>query len=83
MSSILADPSHATGKRAVVPPLVLAAVAAGAGGVMVEAHPEPDRALSDGPQSLTLEQLDRLRDDVDGLLRHLGRESFAPREVTR
>ncbi|MDY6850733.1 MAG: 3-deoxy-7-phosphoheptulonate synthase [Thermodesulfobacteriota bacterium] len=52
---VLVDPSHAAGKRELVPAMALAAVAAGADGVMVEVYPEPDKALSDGRQSLTLE----------------------------
>ena len=51
---VIVDPSHAAGDRALVPPLVSAAAAVGAHGVMVEVHPDPDHALSDGPQSLTL-----------------------------
>jgi 3-deoxy-7-phosphoheptulonate synthase len=52
---VIADPSHATGKRVLVPPLAMASVAAGADGIMVEVHPRPEEALSDGPQQLTLE----------------------------
>jgi 3-deoxy-7-phosphoheptulonate synthase len=52
---VVVDPSHATGKRWLVKPLALAGVAVGADGVMVEVHPRPDEALSDGEQSLTLE----------------------------
>lgn len=54
---VVVDPSHACGTRRWVPPLVRAALAAGADGVMIEAHPDPDEALSDGAQSLHLEQL--------------------------
>jgi 3-deoxy-7-phosphoheptulonate synthase len=50
---VLVDPSHATGKRDLVPPLCMAALAAGADGVMVEMHPHPREALCDGSQSLT------------------------------
>jgi 3-deoxy-7-phosphoheptulonate synthase len=53
---VIADPSHGTGKRWLVKPMSLAAVAAGADGVMVEVHPRPDEALSDGDQSLTLDE---------------------------
>jgi 3-deoxy-7-phosphoheptulonate synthase len=56
---VIADPSHATGRRDLVAPLALAALAAGLDGVIVEVHPHPDQALSDGPQSL---DLDGLRD---------------------
>jgi len=52
---IIADPSHATGKWYLVPPLALAAVAAGADGLLIEVHPNPDLALADGPQSLNFE----------------------------
>jgi 3-deoxy-7-phosphoheptulonate synthase len=57
---IVADPSHGTGLRDKVTPMARAAVAAGADGVLVEMHPTPDRALSDGAQSLYPEQLARL-----------------------
>ncbi|MGE5568188.1 MAG: 3-deoxy-7-phosphoheptulonate synthase [Rhodospirillales bacterium] len=53
---VVVDPSHATGKRSLVPPLSRAAVAVGADGLLVEVHPCPDKAVSDGAQSLTLEQ---------------------------
>jgi chorismate mutase/prephenate dehydratase len=53
---VVVDPSHAAGKRDLVAPLALAAAAIGAHGVMVEVHPDPENALSDGPQSLELEQ---------------------------
>ncbi len=57
---VIVDPSHATGKRWLVRSMALAAVAAGADGIMVEVHPDPDDALSDGEQSLTLEQFGEL-----------------------
>ena len=53
---VLLDPSHATGKRSLVPALSRAAVAIGADGLIVEVHPQPEKAVSDGAQSLTLEQ---------------------------
>jgi 3-deoxy-7-phosphoheptulonate synthase len=59
---VIVDPSHATGKRWLVPPLAVGGVAVGADGVMVEVHPRPDEALSDGEQSLTLEMYERLAD---------------------
>jgi 3-deoxy-7-phosphoheptulonate synthase len=71
---VVADPSHATGKRWLVRPMALAAVASGADGIMVEIHPNPDEALSDGEQSLTLEQfaalapvLRQVHEEVRGL----------------
>lgn len=57
---VIADPSHATGVRRYVQPVALAAVAAGADGLLVEVHPHPERALSDGDQSLTPEEFARL-----------------------
>jgi 3-deoxy-7-phosphoheptulonate synthase len=57
---VVADPSHATGKRWLVRPMALAAVATGADGIMVEIHPNPDEAWSDGEQSLTLEMFGAL-----------------------
>ncbi|MGL6094314.1 MAG: 3-deoxy-7-phosphoheptulonate synthase, partial [Fimbriiglobus sp.] len=65
---VFVDPSHGTGKRAYVPAMAMAAIAAGADGVMIEAHPEPDQALSDGPQSLDFPGLTALL----GQLRRLG-----------
>ncbi|MGK7311478.1 MAG: 3-deoxy-7-phosphoheptulonate synthase [Candidatus Longimicrobiales bacterium M2_2A_002] len=61
---VLADPSHAAGRADLVAPLAFAAVAAGADGLMVEVHPEPERALSDGDQSLDFPAFDRLMDGV-------------------
>jgi len=57
---ILVDPSHGVGDRRFVSPMARAAVAAGADGVMVEVHPDPDAALSDGPQSLTFDEFGAL-----------------------
>jgi 3-deoxy-7-phosphoheptulonate synthase len=57
---IVADPSHGTGRRDMVAPMARAAVAAGADGLLVEVHPDPDHALSDGAQSLRPEQFDEL-----------------------
>ena len=57
---VILDPSHATGKQSLVPALSRAAVAAGADGILVEVHPCPEKAMSDGAQSLTLDQFDAL-----------------------
>ena len=77
---VVVDPSHATGKRWLVPPLAVGGAAVGADGVMVEVHPRPDEALSDGEQSLTLpmyaamvEALAKVHAEVAGL----GRGSVA------
>jgi len=69
---IMVDPSHATGKRSLVPPMTLAALVAGAHGVLVEVHPEPEKALSDGPQSLTFQGFDHLMGEVRRLMPYLG-----------
>jgi 3-deoxy-7-phosphoheptulonate synthase len=57
---VIADPSHGTGRRDKVAPMALAAVAAGAHGLMVEVHNDPEHALSDGAQSLYFDQFDKL-----------------------
>jgi 3-deoxy-7-phosphoheptulonate synthase len=69
---IMVDPSHATGKRSLVPPMSKAAIVAGAHGVIVEVHPEPEKALSDGPQSLTFSGFDRLMEEISRLNTFLG-----------
>jgi chorismate mutase / prephenate dehydratase len=61
---VIVDPSHAAGERSLVPSLTHAAAAIGAHGVMVEIHPDPDSALSDGPQSLTLDGFASLMDSL-------------------
>ncbi len=61
---IIADPSHASGRRDLVPPLARAAVAAGADGLMIEVHHEPEKALSDGPQSLYPDQFRTLMEEI-------------------
>jgi len=61
---IIVDPSHATGRRDKVMPMARAAVAAGADGVMIEVHVEPEKALCDGPQSLYPEQFVELMDEL-------------------
>ena len=61
---IMVDPSHATGKRSLVAPMSKAALVAGAHGVLVEVHPEPEKALSDGPQSLTFDGFEQLMQEL-------------------
>ena len=61
---IVVDPSHGTGKRSLVPAMARASVACGADGLMIEVHPNPERALSDGPQSLRLPQFEQLMKDL-------------------
>jgi 3-deoxy-7-phosphoheptulonate synthase len=69
---IIVDPSHATGKRALVPVMAKAALVAGAHGVMIEVHPEPEKALCDGAQSLNGEGFAVLMGEIRGLLKYLG-----------
>ena len=74
---VIADPSHGVGDRRFVAPMARAAVAAGADGIMVEIHPDPDKALSDGPQSLTFEEfgilMNRCRIIATTIGRRIGR----------
>jgi len=70
---IIVDPSHGTGKRNKVTPLSRAAVAVGADGLIVEVHHDPDRALSDGMQSLFPDQFDELMQQVRQIALVLGR----------
>ncbi|MDP2948597.1 MAG: 3-deoxy-7-phosphoheptulonate synthase [Chloroflexota bacterium] len=70
---IIGDPSHATGRWYLVEPMAMASVAAGADGLMVEVHPNPDHALSDGAQSLTFDNFRQLMDRVGEVARAVGR----------
>ena len=70
---MVADPSHGTGRRDKVAPMARAALAAGADGLLIEVHPEPDRALSDGAQSLRLEQFEELMDQLRMIASAVGR----------
>jgi len=70
---IVVDPSHATGRRELVTPMAQAAVIAGADGVMVEVHPEPERARCDGPQSLDLPAFGKLMDSLPPLVEIVGK----------
>ena len=70
---ILVDPSHGTGKRDYVPPMALAALAAGADGLLIEVHPDPDHARSDGAQSLDFNHFEALLQQLRALATPLGR----------
>jgi 3-deoxy-D-arabino-heptulosonate 7-phosphate (DAHP) synthase len=65
---VIADPSHAAGHRDLVPALARTAVAAGADGLLVEVHPNPDKAWSDGEQSLDFAEFDAMMADLDPYL---------------
>jgi 3-deoxy-7-phosphoheptulonate synthase len=70
---ILVDPSHGTGRRDKVSPMARAALAAGADGLLIEVHPDPDKALSDGAQSLYLEQFEQLMKELQMIAPAVGR----------
>ena len=70
---ILVDPSHATGKRDSVLPMARAAVASGADGILVEVHDHPEKALSDGPQSIYPAQFARMMDELEQIAPVVGR----------
>jgi 3-deoxy-7-phosphoheptulonate synthase len=78
---IVADPSHGTGHRDMVIPMARAAVAAGADGLLIEVHPNPDRALSDGAQSLYPEQFERLMRETRIIAEAIGRRIASPAGV--
>lgn len=79
---VIVDPSHATGIRDKVPPVGLAAIAAGADGLVVEVHPDPEKALSDGPQTLFPAQFEKLMRDVTAIAPVVGREVARPRSTS-
>jgi 3-deoxy-7-phosphoheptulonate synthase len=71
---VIVDPSHAAGRRDLVPPLARAAVAAGADGIIVEAHPKPDEALCDGPQLIPTAEFGEFADEIRALAALMGKE---------
>jgi len=78
---VIADPSHGTGLRNKVPPMARAAVAAGADGLIIEVHPDPDRALSDGAQSMFPDQFERLMVELRMIAPAIGRSMSPGRDV--
>jgi 3-deoxy-7-phosphoheptulonate synthase len=70
---VIVDPSHAVGKRDLVAPMARAAVAAGADAVMIDVHPDPERALCDGPQALTPAEMLELAGDLEAIAGAIGR----------
>ncbi len=76
---VVVDPSHGTGRRDAVIPMARAAVAAGADGIIVEVHPDPSKALSDGDQSLHLHEFQRLAEELGPVARAVGRRFDLPR----
>lgn len=70
---VIVDPSHGTGKRSLINPMSKASIAAGADGLMIEVHPCPECALSDGEQSLTFQQFGNLRKELQAIVESFGR----------
>jgi 3-deoxy-7-phosphoheptulonate synthase len=70
---VIVDPSHGTGDRDLVIPMARAAVATGADGLLVEVHPDPDNALSDGDQSLTPDMFARMMREIEPIAAAMGR----------
>lgn len=80
---VIVDPSHAVGIRALVPDLALAAAAAGADGIIVEVHPRPQEALSDGMQALTLDDFGKMMKRLERVLTAIDRPLIQPKEEPR
>ncbi len=78
---IIVDPSHGTGKWRMVKPMAFAAIAAGADGLMMEVHPNPAKALSDGPQSLTPENYREIMDGIKKLSQFMKDEHIVPEDI--
>jgi len=70
---VIVDPSHGTGQRDLVIPMAKAAIAAGADGIMIEVHPRPEEALSDGFQSLTFQLFEKLMEEIKPVVTAVGR----------
>lgn len=70
---VIVDPSHGTGRWELVAPMAKAALAAGADGLIIEVHPQPEKALSDGKQSLTLPNFQKMMTELDQIAKALGR----------
>ena len=75
---VVVDPSHGTGRRDLIPIMSNAAIAAGADGLVVEIHPEPEKAFSDGPQSLRPEEFKSLVEDCRPYVALTGKEWVTP-----
>jgi len=79
---IVGDPSHGTGRRDLVPAMARAAVAAGADGIIVEVHPNPDKALSDGAQTLFPDQFAKLVGELSLIAQAVGRSVYTGTPIT-
>ncbi len=71
---VIVDPSHGTGRWGLVPPMAKAGIAAGADGLIIEVHPKPEEALSDGPQSMLPEKFSKLMEELRRVAKAVGRE---------
>ena len=80
---VFLDPSHGTGRWSLVSPVALAGVAAGADGLMIEVHPQPELALSDGDQSLNFERFSELMERVEPVAKAVGRELFLSESIRK
>lgn len=78
---IIVDPSQGTGKRDLVPPMCRAAIAAGADGLIVEVHPNPDHAIKDGAQSVTIEAYEQMMPELAKVSKAVGRAMAQPAAV--
>lgn len=76
---VIADPSHATGKRTLIAPTAKAAIAVGADAIMVEAHPQPEKSVSDADQALSLPELSMLIPELDAVARAVDRRLLLKR----
>jgi 3-deoxy-7-phosphoheptulonate synthase len=75
---IIVDPSHSSGKRTLVPAASKAAIAAGADGILIEVHPDPANAYSDGQQSMDIPSFEKLMKELSELAKVLGKKTFSP-----
>ena len=75
---VIVDPSHSTGKRSLVPSASKAALAAGADGLIIEVHPNPEKAFSDGAQSLDLVSFEKLMKELNELAKVIGKKTSKP-----
>jgi len=71
---VIVDPSHGTGRRDIIIPMSKAAIAAGADGLMIEVHPKPEEALSDGAQSLTFDLFGKLMEEIIPIIKAIGKK---------
>ncbi|MCK4947673.1 MAG: 3-deoxy-7-phosphoheptulonate synthase, partial [Candidatus Aureabacteria bacterium] len=71
---VVIDPSHATGKRSLILPMSKAAVASGADGLMIEVHPYPEKAVSDGAQSLIFKEFQSLMENIKPFVKAAGKK---------